>query len=89
MRSHALTIPADLAHTSSHEWVAVDGDIATVGVTSYAATALGDIVFVRVPALGETVSAGLACGEVESTKVVRGPRHGDPRAVGSQSCGDR
>jgi len=65
-----LTIPADLAYTSSHEWVATDGDIATVGITSYAATALGDIVFVSLPPAGETVTAGQACGEVESTKSV-------------------
>jgi glycine cleavage system H protein len=65
-----LSIPADLAYTSSHEWVAVDGDIATIGVTGYAAAALGDIVFVAAPALGATVTAGEPCGEVESTKSV-------------------
>ena len=65
-----MTIPADLAYTSSHEWVATDSDIATVGITSYAATALGDIVFVSQPAPGQAVTAGLACGEVESTKSV-------------------
>jgi glycine cleavage system H protein len=65
-----LTIPANLAYTGSHEWVAADGDIATVGITSYAATALGDIVFVSLPAPGEAVTAGQACGEVESTKSV-------------------
>jgi glycine cleavage system H protein len=65
-----LSIPADLAYTSSHEWVAVDGDIATIGVTGYAAAALGDIVFVAAPALGDAVTAGEPCGEVESTKSV-------------------
>jgi glycine cleavage system H protein len=65
-----LTIPADLAYTRSHEWVAADGDIATVGITSYAATALGDIVFVGLPAPGETLTACQPCGEVESTKSV-------------------
>ena len=65
-----MTIPADLAYTSSHEWIAVDGDIATVGVTGYAAAALGDIVFVAAPAPGDTVAAGEPCGEVESTKSV-------------------
>ena len=65
-----MTIPADLAYTSSHEWVAVDGDIATIGVTGYAAAALGDIVFVAAPAPGDTVAAGEPCGEVESTKSV-------------------
>jgi glycine cleavage system H protein len=65
-----MTIPADLAYTSSHEWVAVDGDIATVGVTGYAAAALGDIVFIEAPAPGSAVTAGEPCGEVESTKSV-------------------
>ena len=65
-----MTISADLAYTSSHEWVAVDGDVATVGVTGFAAAALGDIVFVDAPAPGATVTAGEPCGEVESTKSV-------------------
>jgi glycine cleavage system H protein len=79
-----LTIPPDLAYTPSHEWVATDDDIATVGITSHAATALGDIVFVGLPAPGETVTAGLACGEVESTKSVSdlsAPLSGDVVAV--------
>jgi glycine cleavage system H protein len=65
-----LIIPVDLSYTSSHEWVAADGDIATVGITSYAAAALGDIVFVGAPTSGQTVTAGQPCGEVESTKSV-------------------
>jgi glycine cleavage system H protein len=65
-----LTIPADLSYTHSHEWVATDGDIATVGITGYAAAALGDIVFVGAPSSGETVTVGQPCGEVESTKSV-------------------
>jgi glycine cleavage system H protein len=65
-----VTIPSDLAYTTDHEWVRTDGDITTVGITAYAASALGDIVFVGPPNVGETVSAGQTCGEVESTKSV-------------------
>jgi glycine cleavage system H protein len=65
-----LTIHAHLVYTSTHEWIAIDGEIATVGITSHAAEALGDIVFVTVPAPGQTVTAGEPCGEVESTKAV-------------------
>lgn len=79
-----MTIPAYLAYTTSHEWVATDDGIATVGITGYAATALGDIVFVGLPSPGEAVTAGLACGEVESTKSVSdltAPLSGDVMAV--------
>lgn len=62
--------PADLRYTSDHEWVRVDGERARVGITSYAQDALGDIVFVTLPDEGSAVSAGQACGEVESTKSV-------------------
>lgn len=65
-----MTVPSDLAYTSDHEWVRVDGDIVTVGITAHAAEALGDIVFVATPAVGGTITAGQACGEVESTKSV-------------------
>ncbi|PRX95734.1 glycine cleavage system protein GcvH [Allonocardiopsis opalescens] len=63
-------IPAELGYTSEHEWVAVSGDTATVGITAYAAEQLGDIVYVEPPAVGSTVTAGETCGEVESTKSV-------------------
>ncbi|MFT4050972.1 MAG: glycine cleavage system protein GcvH [Microbacterium sp.] len=59
-----------LTYTAEHEWVALDGDIATVGVTDYAAEKLGDVVFVELPAVGQTVTAGEVCGEIESTKSV-------------------
>jgi glycine cleavage system H protein len=63
-------LPADLTYTNDHEWVRTDGSIATIGITAYAASALGDIVFVSAPAAGQTVAAGHVCGEVESTKSV-------------------
>ena len=64
-------VPADLRYTSEHEWVRVqeDGTLA-VGITDFAQSALGDVVYVSLPAEGEGVSAGAACGEVESTKSV-------------------
>lgn len=62
--------PDDLRYTAEHEWVRLDGDVAEVGITAYAQEALGDIVYVSLPAVGATVSAGDACGEVESTKSV-------------------
>ena len=61
---------SDLKYSTEHEWVAVDGDTVTVGITDYAAEALGDVVFVDVPQVGSDVSAGSAIGEVESTKSV-------------------
>jgi glycine cleavage system H protein len=62
--------PEDLRYTAEHEWVRVDGDRVRVGITSYAQEALGDIVYVSLPSTGDQVSAGAACGEVESTKSV-------------------
>jgi glycine cleavage system H protein len=66
------SIPEDLQYTKEHEWIAGvdDGLTLTVGVTAYAAEALGDVVFVQVPEAGTTVAAGDPVGEVESTKSV-------------------
>lgn len=63
-------IPADLHYTSDHEWVRTNGSLLTVGITAYAADALGDVVYVDHPAVGSSVSAGAIVGEVESTKSV-------------------
>ncbi|GAA0411193.1 glycine cleavage system protein GcvH [Leifsonia naganoensis] len=60
----------DLKYTAEHEWLLVEGDVATVGITAYAAEKLGDVVFVELPALGSTVAAGRVVGEIESTKSV-------------------
>lgn len=63
-------IPADLQYTAEHEWVRLDGDVATVGITQYAADALGDVVYVDLPKVGAALAAGAIVGEVESTKSV-------------------
>ncbi len=65
-----MTNPAELRYTAEHEWVSVDGTTASVGITDYAQRALGDVVYVSVPAPGTRVTAGEPCGEVESTKSV-------------------
>ena len=65
-----MSNPTHLQYSAEHEWVALDGDTARVGVTAYAAEALGDIVYVDLPAVGDTVTAGETCGELESTKSV-------------------
>jgi glycine cleavage system H protein len=61
-------IPADLKYHKEHEWVRVSGKQATVGISHFAQDALGDIVFIDLPKVGATVSAGQQIGEVESTK---------------------
>ncbi|GAA2104335.1 glycine cleavage system protein GcvH [Microlunatus panaciterrae] len=63
--------PEDLKYTSEHEWVrSGNGSVVRIGITEYAAEQLGDIVYVSLPAVGDTVAAGDACGELESTKSV-------------------
>ncbi len=66
----AHDVPQDLHYTDEHEWVRISADVARVGITDYAQNALGDVVFVTLPSVGATVTAGQACGEVESTKSV-------------------
>jgi glycine cleavage system H protein len=63
-------IPGDLRYTREHEWVRVDGDLATVGITSHAADQLGDIVFVELPVPGTVVAQLATFGVVESVKAV-------------------
>jgi glycine cleavage system H protein len=65
-----MTVPNELYYTAEHEWVTIDGSVASVGITDHAQKALGDVVFVSVPATGTRVSSGEPCGEVESTKSV-------------------
>lgn len=65
-----MDTPSDLRYTSDHEWVRIEGDIATIGITDYAQDALGDVVFVQLPSLGSTVKAAASISEVESTKSV-------------------
>jgi glycine cleavage system H protein len=71
MRSVVSEIPADLYYTEEHEWVQRTGDdTVRVGITDYAQSALGDVVFVQLPDVGAEVTAGESFGEVESTKSV-------------------
>ena len=65
-----MSIPADLRYTPEHEWVAIEGTVASIGITQYAAQQLGDVVYVSLPAPGTAVTAGEPCGEVESVKSV-------------------
>ena len=64
------SIPNELSYTKEHEWVSAENLVYTMGITDYAQAALGDIVYVQLPAIGETVTSGKVCGEVESTKSV-------------------
>lgn len=65
-----MNVPEDLQYTKDHEWVRVDGDRVRIGITDYAQDALGDVVYVQVPAIGLKVTAGASFSEVESTKSV-------------------
>lgn len=65
-----MSIPENLSYTKEHEWLTVADGVATVGITKFAAEALGDIVFVQLPEVGATITAGEECGEIESTKSV-------------------
>jgi glycine cleavage system H protein len=65
-----MQFPEDLKYSKEHEWVAVDGARARVGITDYAQDALGDIVYVQLPSVGASVAANASCAEVESTKSV-------------------
>ncbi|QLE74078.1 glycine cleavage system protein GcvH [Streptomyces rectiverticillatus] len=67
-----MSNPQQLRYSKEHEWLsAVDADgVATVGITEFAANSLGDVVFAQLPAVGDTVTAGETCGELESTKSV-------------------
>ncbi len=82
--------PEDLRYTSDHEWVRFEGERARIGITDYAQEALGDIVYVSLPATGSRVEAGAECGEIESTKSVSAvisPVSGTVAAVNSELDG--
>jgi glycine cleavage system H protein len=65
-----MQFPEGLKYTKDHEWLAVDGDVAKVGVTDFAQDALGDVVYVDLPEAGDEVSAGDSVAEIESVKAV-------------------
>ncbi len=65
-----MNVPSDLKYTKSHEWIRVEGDTATIGITDHAQSELGDIVFVDMPTPGRAVKAAEILGSVESVKTV-------------------
>lgn len=65
-----MNIPAELKYTSDHEWVKIDGDLATIGITEYAQGELGDVVFVELPEVGTEVDKGESFGTIEAVKAV-------------------
>ena len=65
-----MTIPANLRYTKEHEWVSIEGNIATIGITDFAQGELGDIVYVDIPSKGKTLAAEDVFGTVEAVKTV-------------------
>ena len=65
-----MNYPTDLKYTKSHEWIRYEGDVAVVGISDFAQDALGDVVFVNLPQVGDEVTAGESFGDVESVKAV-------------------
>jgi glycine cleavage system H protein len=65
-----MTDQSELKYTAEHEWVKVDGETVTIGITDYAAEKLGDVVYVDLPSAGTAITAGTVVGEIESTKSV-------------------
>lgn len=65
-----MNFPQDLKYTNEHEWIRVEGDIAYVGITDYAQSQLGDIVFVDIPTVGETLESGEVFGTIEVVKTI-------------------
>lgn len=65
-----MTVPSELKYSKEHEWVKVDGDVVTIGITDFAQSELGDIVFVELPEEGDELTSGDSFGSVESVKTV-------------------
>jgi glycine cleavage system H protein len=65
-----MNFPQELKYTKDHEWVKIDGDVATIGITDFAQKELGDIVYVEVETIGENIRAGEVFGTVEAVKTV-------------------
>lgn len=70
MAESETRIPDDLHYTEQHEWISIEGDLGTIGITDYAQSELGDIVFVELPEVGDTLEKGQAFGTVEAVKTV-------------------
>lgn len=82
---------SETKYTADHEWIRIEGDTATIGITDYAQAALGDIVFVDLPGVGRSFAAGEAIGEIESTKSVGellAPAAGEVLEVNDEVAGD-
>lgn len=85
-----VEVPDDLRYTDDHEWLRLDGDEGTVGITAYAATELGDIVFVELPAVGTSFEAAQSFGVIESVKTASdlyAPLAGEVIAVNERLAG--
>ncbi|HEX7491963.1 MAG TPA: glycine cleavage system protein GcvH [Candidatus Limnocylindrales bacterium] len=83
-------VPQDLRYTKEHEWVRVEGGVAVVGITDYAAHELGDVVFVELPEVGRTIAQSAAIGVIESVKAVSdlfAPLTGDVVETNSELSG--
>ena len=65
-----MSVPENLKYTEEHEWVAVEDDVATVGITDYAQSELGDIVFIELPSVGDSITKGDSFGTIEAVKAV-------------------
>lgn len=65
-----MNFPAELKYTKDHEWMKMEGDVAVIGISDFAQDALGDVVFINLPEVGDTVTAGESFGDVESVKAV-------------------
>ena len=65
-----MSYPADLKYTKEHEWIRVDGNVGTIGITDFAQQQLGDVVYVELPDVGSTITAGKVFGTIESVKAV-------------------
>ncbi len=65
-----MAYPADLKYTKEHEWIRVDGDTGAIGITDFAQQQLGDVVYVELPDVGSTITAGQVFGTIESVKAV-------------------
>ena len=82
---------SETKYTKDHEWVRVEGDLATVGITDFAQAQLGDVVFVDLPGVGRSFAAGESIGEIESTKSVGeliAPAAGEVVEVNDEVAGD-
>lgn len=69
-KTKTMNIPANLKYTKEHEWIAIDGDVATIGITDFAQSELGDIVYVEIETVGESLSKDEVFGSVEAVKTV-------------------